>query len=72
MTFLNETRIGSTGLVERLQLAVETYRANARRRRVERETYHALSALSKRELWDLGIDRSQISSIARESARDVK
>ena len=39
--------------------------------RTARRTYNELSSLSRRELDDLGIDRSDISNIARRAYRDA-
>ena len=39
--------------------------------RTARRTYNELSNLSRRELDDLGINRSEISAIARKAYRDA-
>ena len=46
---------------------VSTYRAW----RKYRETYNELAQLSNRDLADVGIHRSEISAIARRSARQL-
>ena len=39
--------------------------------RTSRRTYNELNNLSRRELADLGIDRSEIPTIARQAYRDA-
>jgi uncharacterized protein YjiS (DUF1127 family) len=52
------------GIFKRLRMAVL-------RRRMYKQTYAALSALTTRELDDLGIHRSMISRVASEAASKV-
>lgn len=49
---------------------VETIAAHRASRRVYRNTYNELMALSDRDLADIGISRSMIPSIAMEAALD--
>lgn len=42
-----------------------------RERRLYRATFNGLSALSNRELADLGLTRGEIHAVARKSARDA-
>ncbi|MCB2109840.1 MAG: DUF1127 domain-containing protein [Defluviimonas sp.] len=53
---------------ERINAFLEGIRENRLRRRVYRQTLNELSALSDRDLADLGMHRSLIPGIAREAA----
>jgi uncharacterized protein YjiS (DUF1127 family) len=55
-------------LSARLQESIESLRAALRRRRVYNKTYRELSALTSRELEDLGIARSMIRRLAMDAA----
>jgi uncharacterized protein YjiS (DUF1127 family) len=66
MAYVSSTvRVGydpkAQGLIARLLLALQ-------RRRLYRQTYGELNALSTRELDDLGINRSMITRLAYEAA----
>lgn len=67
MAYVNSTRVES-GLVDRLAALVAAYREARAKRLVYRQTLNELSALSGRELADLGLDRSNIRSVAYEAA----
>ncbi|MEP4197456.1 MAG: DUF1127 domain-containing protein [Aliishimia sp.] len=75
MAFFIDTHSREAGLAAR----VASYGADVMahfakvmaRRRVAQTTYHELASLTNRELNDLGIARSQIRSIALESARNA-
>ena len=56
--------LGLSGLVER-------YLQGRKAREVYRQTYDELSALSDRDLADLGIARASIPAVAREAAQSV-
>ncbi|OSQ43221.1 DUF1127 domain-containing protein [Marivita geojedonensis] len=57
-----------TGLMDRLNSLVADYRAKAARRKVYRDTLRELSALSHRELCDLGLNQSEIKRVAYQAA----
>lgn len=57
-----------TGLMDRLNSLVADYRAKAARRKVYRDTLRELSALSHRELCDLGLNHSEIKRVAYQAA----
>lgn len=67
MAFLTETLRGTSTLT-RLGDALEAVIDAWSRYRVFRSTYDELSALSTRELDDLGISRSMITRLAYEAA----
>jgi len=68
MAFITDTRISGITLAERFA----TFRANladaAAKRKVYNTTVTELSALSDRDLADLGVFRSDIQTIARQAA----
>ena len=68
MTALTETISASTSLGARFNALRAEYAANAAKRKVYGDTLNDLQSLSNRDLADLGIQRSQIKSIAYEAA----
>ena len=71
MAYVNTTHTGNsvfTNLLGTLRAAVAKLGQEMVKRRLYRITVQELSALSDRELSDLGIHRSQITAIAREGA----
>lgn len=65
------TTYGTTAPVtlrDRLNARIETAREGMAKRRVYRRTYAELSALSNRDLADLGLSRSMIPAVAHEAA----
>lgn len=66
----NTTRTQS-GLAAFLAGFFETYKLRATKRRIYRETYRELAALSNRDLSDLGLARSEISRIAYQAANEI-
>ncbi|MGB3407358.1 MAG: DUF1127 domain-containing protein [Jannaschia sp.] len=62
------TADASTSLWNRLVARFETGRADVSKWRVYRRTFDELSALSNRDLADLGLSRSMIRGIALEAA----
>lgn len=69
MTMAYATQIlSSQSLVARLNDALEALRAANHRRKVYNRTYRELSALTTRELDDLGIARSMIRRLAMDAA----
>ena len=68
MTHVNNANIIEIDLADRISAAFTGVFANMKRARLARKTIRELSALSTRELDDLGIHRSMIKSIAIEAA----
>ncbi len=71
MAFFTETHSGA-GIAHRLGLIWADYKEEMARRKVQRTTYRELSALSNRELADLGLARGNIRRIAYEAAYGIK
>lgn len=65
-TYGNSTAANT--LRDRLVARIETARADFAKWRVYRDTVSELSALSNRDLSDLGLSRSMIRSVAIEAA----
>lgn len=55
--------------IARLQNAASDLVTRFRQYRLYRETYEGLSALTDRELADLGLNRSELRSVARKASR---
>lgn len=69
MAFMSGTQTTSLGFVDRFA-AIANFVAEAyARHKMYTSTYRELAALSNRELSDLGINRTMISSIALEAAK---
>jgi len=71
MAYVNTTHTGNgvfANLLGALRAAMAKQGQEMVKRRLYRITVQELSALSSRELADLGIHRSQITTIAREGA----
>ncbi len=62
--------VRGTSFFARIEEGFARLRQDLRARREVRRTYNELSKLSNRELDDLGITRSDIVRISRESVRD--
>lgn len=60
-----------SGLGARLAGLRETFRTRMERRRVFKQTFNELSALSDRDLADLGLARSEIRRIAWQAANEI-
>lgn len=60
--------IATAGLRDRITARIASMRADYAKWRVYRNTVNELSALTNRDLADLGLSRSMISSIAYEAA----
>ena len=75
MAYVNTTHTGNgvfANLLGTLRAAMAKQGQEMVKRRLYRITVQELSALSDRELGDLGIHRSQITAIAREGAYGIK
>ncbi|MCA3509565.1 MAG: DUF1127 domain-containing protein [Rhodobacter sp.] len=68
MTYVNLTRAASGSFQNRLAAVTKYVRAALVRRRVYNRTVRELSALTDRELTDLGIHRADIPQIALQAA----
>lgn len=66
MAFLTETGHGATMLDTLRGIPGRMRRANERRRRIA-EVHRELTALSDRDLNDIGLSRSDIDRVARQS-----
>jgi uncharacterized protein YjiS (DUF1127 family) len=69
MAFITGTAAPSTGLVEKLAAFRAWLGESRRTRAIYRQTIDELSALSDRELADLGLHRSQIRTVAQQAAK---
>lgn len=68
MALANNTRGFDAGLAKRIRASIGQVRMYAAKRRIYGQTYNELSALSQRDLKDLGIARANIPEIARAAA----
>ena len=68
MAYVNQTRSAAANLADHIVELYADFRAARAQARLYRTTYRELSALSARDLDDLGVNRSMIRSIAREAA----
>ena len=68
MAFINDIRALETGIAEHVKVAFAEFIAHRAEARRFRKTRHELQALTNRELADLGITRSMITSVAKEAA----
>lgn len=71
MAYLTTTSATGSTFGERATAAFQNLAASYKQYRLYRETYDELSALSNRELADLGLNRSNLNQVARESARNA-
>lgn len=68
MTYSTTSSVRTAGLRDRLSAFFAAIAEGAQRRRVYNSTVRELSQLSDRELADLGVHRSSISTVAAEAA----
>lgn len=68
MAYVNSARAAQFSVLDRIANLFATVSVSLERRRVYAQTVRELSALSARDLHDLGITASMIPSIAREAA----
>lgn len=69
MAYVNTTRtMESSRFAGKLSALIAEFRLALNRRAVYRQTFNELTALSDRELNDLGLDRSELRSIALDAA----
>ncbi|MGC1506633.1 MAG: DUF1127 domain-containing protein [Sulfitobacter sp.] len=69
MAYLTTTSAIGTSFGARATAAFQSIAASYKQHRLYRETFDELSALSNRELADLGLNRSNLHQVARESAQ---
>jgi uncharacterized protein YjiS (DUF1127 family) len=69
MAYITGNAAPTFGFGQRIAAFVERARQARRTREIYRETYDELSALSDRDLADLGIARISIRDVALEAAR---
>ena len=68
MAYVNTTRAASVGFSDRISAMVASMKTALQRRKLYNQTVRELSALSSRDLADLGISRSMITRLALEAA----
>ncbi|WP_193141486.1 MULTISPECIES: DUF1127 domain-containing protein [unclassified Meridianimarinicoccus] len=68
MAFTADIRTYENSIVNRIERALDAFRAHRTRRATYRVTINELSVLSDRDLNDLGLSRSDIPAVAREAA----
>lgn len=68
MAYVNSTRAANANSREGIAAVILSFRTAIERRRLYNRTFRELSALSERELNDLGIHRSMIAEISRQAA----
>ncbi len=68
MAYVNNSRVASFGLADRISAFVATAKAKRAQRAVYHRTVYELEQLSDRELSDLGIARISIADVARNAA----
>lgn len=69
MAFAQDIRAQEGRILHPLARLVRAAAERIRQHRLEQRTFRALSALSDRELDDLGLSRAQLRSVARNAAR---
>jgi uncharacterized protein YjiS (DUF1127 family) len=68
MAYVNTTSAPTTSFFARIGTAFDTLATRFKKYRLYRETFHGLSALSNRELQDLGLNRSELRSVSWEAS----
>ena len=71
MAYVTTTTASPNGIWARLTSAADTLAREFKTRRLFRETFDGLSALSNRELADLGLNRADLRRVAWDSARNA-
>lgn len=72
MAYFTDTRFQGVTIADRFSAIAATWRENAQRNRLYYRTMSELSAMSNRELSDIGISRGQIREIAIEASYMAK
>lgn len=68
MAYVNSSRHATVSFGDRIVALVKVAGQAMQRRRVYLQTLNELNGLSDRDLADLGIARSELSTVAREAA----
>ncbi len=68
MAYVNTTTAPTTSFFARIGTAFNALATRYKQHRLYRETFDGLSALSNRELTDLGLNRSELRRISWEAA----
>jgi len=68
MAYVNTTTAPTTTFFARIGTAFDALATRYKQHRMYRETFDGLSALSNRELNDLGLNRSELRRVSWESA----
>ena len=71
MAYVNSSRATSIGVFDRVSALVASVKLALQRRATYQQTLYELSALSDRDLADLGLSRASIRTVAREAAYGV-
>ncbi len=71
MAYMNTTHATGSTLGFRAAAIFNTLATRYKQHRLFRATYNGLSALSNRDLADLGLHRSELYQVALESARNA-
>jgi uncharacterized protein YjiS (DUF1127 family) len=71
MAYMNTTSAAGNTFTARIASAFHTLVTRIKERRLYRQTFEGLNALSNRELDDLGLSRSELRYIAKESAHNA-
>jgi len=71
MTALTHTHANGASLMGRVHGATDALKGRFAKYRVYRRTYAELSALTNRELADLGLHRSEVRRVALEAAGEL-
>lgn len=69
MAYVNTTSAPTTSFFARIGTAFATLATRYKQHRLYRETLDGLSALSNRELTDLGLNRSDLRRVSWEAAK---
>jgi uncharacterized protein YjiS (DUF1127 family) len=68
MAYVNNTRVGTITLADRVAALMKSVRLAVERRAVYHRTLRELNALNDRDLADLGLHRATIVDVAAEAA----
>ncbi|SFE27546.1 protein of unknown function [Sulfitobacter brevis] len=69
MAYVNTTSATTPSFFARIGTAFDAMATRYKQHRMYRQTFDGLSALSNRELADLGLNRSELRFVAWESSR---
>ncbi len=71
MAYLTTQTTTQNSFTARLSAAFDAVATHFKQRRLYRETFDGLNALTNRELADLGLTRSELRNVALESSRNA-